>query len=166
MIVLKESVKIRAAPQKVFEALCGYLSDRQAYCGWHSDHVDLRWIRGEPLEEGSIVYAEEFLGSGLQKLKFKIVKVIPYREIVYRPLFPYSLFAPGNIWLFQPKGEKACIFTAVGRLRGGPLYRILSARRLKALKSHMRQEGENLKKTLETGDAGDVEVPAQTKRRR
>ncbi len=149
MIILKESIKIKATPQRVFAAVLERLRDKEGYLAWHPDHVDLRWIKGEPLKKDSIIYAEEYLYGSLQKLKFKIVKSVPDREIVYKPLFPVSLFAPQNRWLFQPKGENACILTAVGRLRGGPLYKKLASKRLKALARHMREEGENLKKALE-----------------
>ena len=144
MITLKDSIKIKASPQKVYEAFIEKLLTREKYLSWHRDHIDLCWIKGDPLKEGSIVYAEEYINGGLQKLKFKIVRVVPNREIVYRPLFPYSLFAPGNTWLFRPKGENSCIFTAMGRLRGGPLYKKLGAGRLKATLRHMQEEGENL----------------------
>ena len=69
----------------------------------------------------------------------------------YRPLFPWSIFAPGNEFLFEPKGEKSCIFTASGRLRAGPLFKKLGRNRLEATKKHMKEEGGNLRRLLEKG---------------
>lgn len=150
MITLKDSIKIKASPQNVYDKVLAYLHDRESYISWHPGHIELRWIKGDPCKEGSIVCAEEYIGNDLQKLKFKIVKVVPGRQIIYRPLFPQSMFAPGNTWLFQPKGENGCIFTAIGRLRGGPLMKKLAVSRLKTLALHMEEEGKNLKKVLET----------------
>ena len=72
MITLKDSREIHATPEKVFKWLVQSLKDKKSYQAWHPDHVDIRWIKGEPLQEGSIVYAEEYLHGDLHKLKFRI----------------------------------------------------------------------------------------------
>lgn len=149
MMTLKDSIEIKATPEKVFEYLLQLFKDKEAYQAWHPDHVDVRWIKGEPLQEGSIVYAEEYLHGELHKLKFLITKVVPNKKIEYRPLFPSSIFAPGNTFLIEPKGENSCMFTAIGRFRAGPLFKKLAKNRIEATKQHIREEGENLKKMLE-----------------
>lgn len=60
------------------------MKDRESYRAWHPDYVDIRWIKGEPLREGSIVYVEEYLQGDLHKLKFRITKIMPNRLIEYR----------------------------------------------------------------------------------
>ena len=151
MTTLKDSIEIKATPEKVFEWLLQRFKDKEAYQAWHPGHVDVRWIKGEPLQEGSIVYAEEYLHGELHKLKLLITKVVPNKEIECKPLFPLSIFAPGNTFLIEPKGRNSCIFTAISRFRAGPLFKKLAKNRIEATKQHIKEEGENLKKALEKG---------------
>ena len=153
MITLKDSIEVEAAPEDVFNWLVQRLQDKESYQAWHPDHVDIRWINGEPLQEGSILYAEEYLHGVLHKLKFRIVKVVPNRLIEYRILFPMSLLAPTNSFVIEPRGEDRCVFTAQGSLR---IPRWLFERmhpkhkgKIEATERHMREEGENLKKAVE-----------------
>ena len=153
MVTIKDSIEVKATPEKVFEWLIQRFKDKVSYQAWHPDHVDIRWIKGEPLEEGSIAYAEEYLHGVLHKLKFRITKIVPNRAIEYSPLFPLSLLAPGNRFLIEPKGEESCIFTATGSLRlPGWLFRKGNKNlmnKLEATERHMKEEGENLKRAIE-----------------
>ena len=158
MITLKDSIEVKATPEKVFEWLVQRLTDKEACLAWHPDHVDLRWIKGEPLQEGSILYAEEYLHGRLYRLKLRVTKVVPNRVIEYRSLFPFSILAPGNTFLVEPKGENSCIFTAMVGLRRLRLPRLPSRKlrknykyRIEAIQQHMKEEGENLKRALEKG---------------
>ena len=153
MIKLEDSIEVKAPPEKVFQWLTQRMMDRESYQAWHPDHVDIRWIKGKPLQEGSIVYAEEYLHGDLHKLKFRITKIVPNRLIEYRCLFPLSLLAPGNKFIIEPKGQDGCIFTAMGGLR---IPRWLFVRmhkkhehKIEATQQHMKEEGLNLKKALE-----------------
>ena len=149
MITLKDSIEIKAKPEEVYQWLVQRFASKENYQAWHPDHVDIRWIKGEPLQEGSIVYAEEYLHGELHKLKFRIIKVVPDKEIVYRALFPASLFAPGNAFIIESDGKGGSVFTATGLLRAGPLFKKFGQERFEATKQHMKEEGENLKKALE-----------------
>jgi hypothetical protein len=155
MINLKDSIEIKATPEEVFEWLVQRLKDKESYQAWHPDHVDIRWIKGAPLQEGSILYAEEYLHGALHKLTFRITKIVPNRVIAYRALFPLSILAPGNTFLIEPKGENSCIFTAMGRLRLPRwLFKKLHKKheyKIEATEQHMKEEGENLKRALEKG---------------
>ena len=153
MINLKEAIEVKAAPEEVFEWLCQRLRDKESYRAWHRDHVDLRWIKGEPLREGSIVYAEEYLHGELHKLKFRITKIVPNRMIKFRSIFPLSILAPGNTFLVEPKGQDSSIFTASGSIR---IPRWLFIRlhkkhkgKIEDTEQHMKEEGQNLKTALE-----------------
>jgi len=117
MIRLKDSIEFKATPEKVFRWLMQRMKDKQSYQAWHPDHVDIRWVKGEPLQKGSVLYAEEYLHGDLHKLKFRITRIVPNRVIEYRSLFPLSLLAPGNKFLIEPKEDGGCIFTAAGSLR-------------------------------------------------
>jgi len=153
VISLKDTIEIKATPEKVFEWLVKRFKDKESYQAWHPDHVDIRWIKGDPLQEGSIVYAEEYLHGYLHKLKFRITKIVPNRVIEYRSLFPLSILAPGNTFLIEPKGENDSIFTAMGSLRLPRwLFEKLHKKhknKIEATEQHMKEEGENLKRALE-----------------
>jgi hypothetical protein len=156
MVTIEDSIDVKARPEKVFEWLVERFKDKTSYQAWHPDHVDLRWVEGEPMKEGSIAYAEEFLHGVLHKLKFRITRIVPNRAIEYSALFPLSLLAPGNSFFIEPKGEESSMFTATGRIRLPEwLFRQWNKNamnKLEATKRHMKEEGENLKRAVENND--------------
>ena len=85
MIILEDSIEINATPEKVFDCLTHVFRGKEDYQAWHPDHVDLCWIRGEPFEEGSIAYCEEYLHGEMQKFKArpasKIIKFRPSKQL-------------------------------------------------------------------------------------
>ena len=103
MITLEDSIEIQATPEKAFNRLTHLFRGKEDYQSWHPDHVDLRWIKGEPFEDGSIAYCEEYLHGEMHKFKFLITKVVPNRVIEWRPLFPWSIFMPRNAFVIEPK---------------------------------------------------------------
>jgi len=152
-IVLTDSVEIGVTPEKVFDFFLQIVDDA-SYRTWHpSDHVALRWISGNPFEEGSVAYAEEYLHGKLHKLKFRISKIVPNREIEYAPLSRLlRIFFPKNRFEIKPSGD-GCIFTAEVHLRIGRIAKVLAKRKLEvglsSVRKHMKEEGENLKRILE-----------------
>lgn len=153
MITLKNSIEINASAEKVFDQLVKNLSGSESYKLWHPEHVDLRWIKGEPVREGSILYAEEYLDGNLHKLKYRITRVVPDQLIAFAPLFPLSIIATGNSFRTLSKGENRCVFSTEGHIRF-PLWlfkRIHKCHegKLVASEKHMKEEGENIKKAVE-----------------
>ena len=150
-IIIRHSIEIKTTPEKIFDFFAHL---EKKYKTWHPDaHVVFRWIKGKPWEEGSILYAEEYLHGKLHKLKFRITKVVPNREIEYVPLFwLLRIYFPKNTFTIEPKGEN-CIFTATCSIRVGWLFKKLAKNKLEfgieCVKKHMKEEGENLKRLLE-----------------
>ena len=149
-MIITDSIKIKASPEQVFNFLTG-LKDTESYKVWHPEHVAMRWIKGKPFQEGSVVYFEEYLHGKLHKGKFICTKVIPNRLIEYKPPFPLSLFFPKNEFIMEPTDDGGCTFTARGTVRMGPLVKRLSRSQVEGVKRHMKEEGENLKDILERG---------------
>ena len=149
-MILPDSIKIKVSPEKVFSFFTG-LKDDESYRAWHPDHVVFRWIKGRPFQEGSMVYFEEYLHGKLHKAKFICTKVVPNRLIEYRPPFPLSIFFPRNQFKIEPTDDGYCIFTATIKIRMDPLSRKLSRKQIEGVKRHMKEEGENLKTSLEKG---------------
>ena len=157
MITLTDSIEVNATPEQVFKWLVQRSADKESYQAWHPDHVDVRWIKGKPVEQGAVCCADEYIHGVLYRLKFRITKVVPNRRIEYRFLFPLSLLAPGNVFLIEPKDGGGCTFIAKGNLR---ISRWLFERmhrkhkgKIEATRQHMKEEGENLKKAVEAENA-------------
>jgi hypothetical protein len=153
--VLTESIEIKTTPEKIFNFLTGIVDD-DSYRAWHQkDHLRLRWLEGKPWAEGSVMYAEEYLHGKLHKLKFKITKIVPNQRIEYSPVSRFMrIYFPKNEFIIESKGE-SCLFIASGTYRLGWLGRTLFKKAidggLASAKKHMHEEGQNLKKILESG---------------
>lgn len=145
MITLKDSIEIKTTPEKIFE---WFLHFEENFHAWHPDHIECRWLKGKPFEEGSILYVEEYLHGKPHKMKFLGTKVEPNRKIEYKLLFPISIICPKGSFSIEPKGE-SCIFTATLSFRFGWLFSRFAKDRVEAIKKHMKEEGENLKRLLE-----------------
>ena len=152
-IVLTDSIEIKTTPEKIFNFLTSLVDD-ESYRAWHhDDHVALCWLKGQPWEEGSVAYAEEYIHGKLHKLKFVVTKVVPNKEIEYVPVSRLlRRYFPKNKFSIQQKGE-TCIFIASGIFRLGWLVKTFFKKHLvqglASVKKHMKEEGENLKRILE-----------------
>ena len=156
MIILEDSIEVNSTPEKVFDWLTQRMTDKKSYQEWHPEHVDLEWIEGEPVTEGSILSIEEYLNGNLQKLKYRITKIKRPNLIEYKPLFPLSLIATGNRFIIEGTGKNSCTFKAWGKIRF-PKWLFLNMHKahpgkLAASEKHMREEGENLKRAVEQFD--------------
>ncbi|MFW9992934.1 MAG: SRPBCC family protein [Candidatus Odinarchaeota archaeon] len=149
MITLRDSIAIRTTPEKVFDGLIRVFSSQELYRKWHVDHVICSWIKGEPFEVGSILYVEEYLHGELHKMKFLGTKNELNRKIGYKLLFPASIVCPKGSFIVEP-GEESSIFTATLSFRFGWFFHKFAKSRVAAITKHMKEEGENLKKILES----------------
>lgn len=148
-LILEDSIRIRTTPEKIWDF---FIHIDKNYVAWHSEeHVVFRWVKGKPLEEGSIGYFEEYSHGKLHRLKVRYTRIIPYREIEFRLTHSiWRIFLPKSTLTITPE-DGYCTFTARNYFRLGPI----SARskrfkhQLELVKKHMKEEGENLKKVLE-----------------
>lgn len=144
MITLRDSIEMKTTAERIFEFFVHF---EENYHAWHPDHVKAYWM-GEPAKEDSILYCEEYLHGELHKMKFLGTKVEQNKKIEYKLLFPMSIICPKGSFLIEPKGEN-CIFTATLSFRFGWLFLRFAKDRVEAIKKHIKEEGENLKKLLE-----------------
>jgi hypothetical protein len=153
-IYIEDSIEIKTTPEKVFAFLVNLVDD-ESYRAWHpDDHVAFRWIKGGPWIEGSVLYAEEYLHGKLHKLKLRITKIVPNREIEFAPASRLlRIYFPKNTFSIEPKGD-GCVFTSTGRLRVGRIVKFFAKNKLEhgisCVKKHMKEEGENMKRILES----------------
>jgi hypothetical protein len=144
MITLKDSIEIQATPEKIFEWLRNL--DKH-YRDWHPDHV--QWVNETGgLDEGDIVYYEEYIHGELHKIRSKITETEENKRIQFKNLFPMSILSPKGSFIIESRGE-SCIFTATLSIRFGWLLSKLAKSRFEAGKKHIKEEGENLKRLLE-----------------
>ncbi len=143
-MILEDSIEIRTSAEKIFEWIIHF---EENYKAWHPDHVTCRWIKGGPGNKGSVLYIEEYVHGELHKMTFRMKKIEP-ANIEYDILFPLSLICTKGSFHIRPK-DNGCIFTATLTFRLGALLKILFKKRMKALRMHMKEEGENLKQLLE-----------------
>jgi len=161
-VILTDSIEIETTPEKVFGFFLQIVDDA-SYQAWHpEDHVTFRWIKGEPWQKDSVAHAEEYIHGKLHKLKFLITEVVPNRKIEFAPLSRFlRIFFPKNTFSIEPK-EHSCVFTASGHLRIGRLAKTLARKKLEhgisCVRKHMKEEGENLKRILESDNSLNQKV--------
>ena len=144
-IVLEDTVEINTTPDKIWEF---WANMNINYKAWHpEDHILFQWTKGRPMEEGSKIYAEEVVGGQLLKGNVTCVNVVPDRKFVLKLPFPRSLFCKYE-YLIEPTRAKTA-FTALTHLK----YPGFARKRIQAVievgKKHVKEEGENLKRSLE-----------------
>ncbi len=148
MITLQDSIRINRPPVIIFKWFNHFVEN---YKSWHPDHVNAKWVKGKKFEKGSILYAEEYFGGRLEKLSFKITNCIENELIEYKLSFPESIICSGGSFAIQPSGNES-IFTATLTFPLGRLFLKIAKQRAEALRTHMKEEGENLKSLLENGE--------------
>jgi len=143
---LTDSIRIDSPPEPVWEWLSG-LSEH--YTEWHPDHVSAEWEHGEPNQVGSILRAVEDLGGTREVLRFEMTSVEPPHRLEYRLRGPISMLLPGGAFAVV-SDDRGSRFTATISYRFGRLTERLFKRRTAALQRHMKEEGENLKRIIES----------------
>lgn len=146
-MILQDSVLIEAAAPKIFS----FFEDMAGnYMVWHPDHRRFEWRAGQGLEPGSVAYFEEFIAGELLKKTVTFVDVERDRYISFVPTNRLMrLFLP-LFWFEFRQREIGTEFIAGIRMRIGPLAVRLNRRQLEAVRQHMAEEGQNLKRLMES----------------
>lgn len=144
---ISDTVEIDAAPEAVFDWL-SHLD--QHYRQWHPDHRDCYWLRGDHMEIGSVLYAEEILHNTLHKLRYRITTVQPGRLVEFQVLGSIGVLVPRGVFSVTPTAS-GCRFTATLYPRAGWLLQRLVPKRVGALIKHQEEEGKSLQRILGSG---------------
>lgn len=153
-VIITDSIEIKTTPEEIFNFVTGIIDD-ESYRAWHKgDHVSFRWLKGQPWAEGSVMYAEEYLHGKLHKLKFEVTKIVPNEKIEYTPVSRFiRKFFPKNEFIIEQK-EESCLFIASGTYRVGWIGKTFFGKAiekgLSSVRKHIKEEGENLKRILES----------------
>ena len=149
MITLQDKVSINVKAPVVFE---WFEHIDENYLLWHKDHISCHYENGDSLKEGAVIHVQEYLHGKLHKLKFRITKVINNHAFEYRVM---SGVSGSFVFIENEDGTDV-----IAELRFGykipligtlidMLSRVVFSTQLKALKQHMKEEGENLRNLLE-----------------
>jgi hypothetical protein len=146
MILSETSPAIRAAPGEVFAFFAGMESN---YKRWHPDHELFRWLDPPAVKQGVRFHFEERIAGKLLKKTVVFTRVEPGVLIEFAPTSRlFRAFLP-RISFRITKGDGWLTVTQDVYLRIGPLAAWLNRRELDAVRRHMRQEGENLRRLLD-----------------
>jgi hypothetical protein len=151
MLVIRDTVSIDTTASAVF---CWFEHIDENYLAWHPSHVSCRYVKGQGLKEGVVIYAEEYLHGKLHKLRLYLTEVIPNKEFQYR-------VAPGIRGGFR-LSESGEGLDVEAEIRIGwklPFFGALADRLVSSifshliedLRQHMYEEGLNLRSLLEQG---------------
>ena len=124
------------------------------YGSWHPDHVAWCVLNGSMLQPGSEIECQEILHGKPHTMRMRLTRVDPGRRI------EYEIVTLGTgAFEVVPKGEEVDFVAELNLGTDVPivsrvidaLLRALFGRRLEAMSQHMLEEGQNLKKILESG---------------
>ncbi len=144
---LSDTIKIAAPVSRVFNF---FEELDKNYLRWHPDHLGCKLLAGRNIEAGTIMCFEEKMHGKPHSLKFKITWVETGKIIEYANFFPFSMISSGGFFKFVQIGGDSCEFIAGMNFKGGKFLSNLFRTRIEALKKHMKEEGENLKKIMES----------------
>ena len=145
-MTLKDQTFIETAPEQIFHF---FENMDQHYTDWHPDHVTFKWKTGKGLKPGVEFYFEEYINGQLMKKTVRFTKIIPNRYIEFEPTWwLMRLFMPLLSFEIEQQ-QNGCLFIAKIPIRTGPIGAWLNRKEFNAVRTHMAEEGENLKKLLE-----------------
>ena len=143
---LIDSIWIDSPPEPIWEWLTDLATH---YTQWHPDHVSAEWEHGAPNQVGSILRAVEDLAGTREVLRFELTSMDPPHKLEYRMRGPISMLLPDGAFIVEPH-SLGSRFTASISYRFGALTERLFQRRVAALTQHMKEEGQNLKRIIES----------------
>lgn len=151
MIKLRDSITIQTTPERIFEWL---ESLPQEYDSWHPAHVAYRVVKGSMLQPGCEIECQEYLHGQLHILRLCLTRVEPGKRMEYRIAGlgkgAFEVIPEDNEVEFVAELGVGIESPMIGALIDVVLS-VLLRRRLEAMKRHMGEEGQNLKKILESG---------------
>lgn len=146
-MLLEETTRIHASPKDIYRF---FETMDVNYDRWHPDHIEFRWIDGDGLEEGTKAYFEERIAGKIQQKTVRFTEIVPNQYIEFKPTSRLvGLLMPSISFTIDPH-DGDCHLTQRIKIRTGPIGARLNRREFDAVRTHMKEEGENLKTILET----------------
>ena len=146
MRCLEETTHVAAPPRDVWRFIVN-MADR--YRDWHPDHESAEWVAGPPNHVGSVMCATETIGGHREELMFELVEFEPEHLFRYRIGRSVGMVLPGGSFSIEPD-DGGCRLIARIQYRFGPVMERVLRSRLDGLRAHMAEEGNNLKRLVES----------------
>ncbi len=150
MLILDDTVELRAQPSEVYD---WFRNLPMHYRDWHPDHVSCRYIKGNPLEVGSVLCIEEYLHGRLHRLRLRLTSIEPNVCIGYR-IAPalhggFRLTPTGSGTRVEAKLYLGWNTPGIGQIVDFAIARLFKTR-IAELRKHMREEGQNLNRLFDS----------------
>lgn len=120
------------------------------YLRWHPDHRAFRWVEGRGVKEGVEFYFEERVGGKLMKKRVVFTHVEPKHYLEFTFSSRVLRFVLPRISFRAESSGSGIQMTAEIYVRTGPVGAWLNRKEFSAVRQHMREESENLKRILES----------------
>jgi len=145
-MILKKSIWIRTTPETIFR----FFEDMETnYTRWHPGHLRFQWIEGSGVKEGVVIEFEEKIDGKLLKKRAAYTRVVGNQYFEFAPTTRLlRWFLPRMVFSIDPE-EEGCRFSQEIHIRIGPIGRRLNRKEFEAVKQHIKEECENLKKLTE-----------------
>ncbi len=145
-MILTDTTWIAAAPERVFRF---FQAMDENYTRWHPDHLAFHWIDGDGLVEGGRFRMEERIAGKTLRRTMVLTRVQIGRLVEFAPANRFvRLLMPRLRFRMSPEDDGCRLDTEI-RVRTGPVGAWLNRREFEAVRRHMMEEGENLKRILE-----------------
>lgn len=145
-MILEEITSIKAPASRIFAF---FQAMEQNYLDMHPDHKLFRWVNGQSLEVGNVFYFEEVIGGKLLKKRVRLTAVKDNHYIEFEPImWLMRVFLPKMTWTIEEQNGTSLLI-ARNHLVIRPLAKRLNRRELAAVRKHMYEEGQNVKKIME-----------------
>jgi polyketide cyclase/dehydrase/lipid transport protein len=152
VISVVESSRLPLTPERIWRFFAEEVEER--YPEWHREHLRWRWLRGRPLEKGTVWFAEEWVGRMHISSRFIIELADQDRLFSYRLALPSSLVRAGGSFRLEPAAGGCELIQEVHMGFRAPLVGrlidlvIAAVVPIRDLRRHMREEQANLVRLL------------------
>ena len=151
MIRLIDRTVVRAPPEVVW---AWFAALDENYCSWHPEHLVWRTLRGAPLSDGTVAFADEWIGHFRLATRFRIVDAHEPHSFRMELLGWHRLAGGGGSFTFERHREGCEVIAevrfgyelpVVGGLLDGIAALILP---MEEMRRHMAEEGTNLARLI------------------
>lgn len=155
-VVIAESLPIKTRPKDLFNYLTAIVDD-DSFKTLNAKNVSFRWLKGQPWTVGSIAYAEKYLHGKLHTFQFIVTDIVADRHIEYMPTSRLMRrFFPKKEFIMETEGD-GCRFISSATFRigwiGKAFFKKSIEKGLSDFRIYLREEGENLKRILQSDHA-------------
>ena len=149
-MTLVHEVDIKTSPDKIWDFL---IHIEKNYSVWHpNDHILFKWTNGAPFDTGATFYAEQYMIGEKIKYKGKITESIQGEKITMKFSFPLSLITEKIEMIIENQGTHSTfkhITYMKFKFLSRTIFRKQNIKMLNDMDTHIRTEGENMKRIIE-----------------